>query len=246
MNGVKTASTNSTAFPDVNRESPYHAPDLHPSRLWPVTIHVVCQRLCRTRCRLLHHSRRPILHRDRGRENILVRASLSLPNLILFTHTTQRNIRKLLVGLPLPNTTSFVYATWVDAHQGLVSASHRVDNFMQSREISVPDHVWIRSVATKVEHRTTILLPRIDRALCNSKQRLVRRFSHAVLLLITVEDVHHQSLVSPNCPVLRVRVRNLEGIRKRNADNTCCVCWVLRNITDPEAIDSAIRLVGTI
>ena len=29
-------------------------------------------------------------------------------------------------------------------------------------------------------------------------------------------------------------------------DNARCVCWVLRNITDPEAIDSAIRLAGTI
>ena len=29
-------------------------------------------------------------------------------------------------------------------------------------------------------------------------------------------------------------------------DNVRCVCWVLRNITDPEAIDSAIRLAGSI
>lgn len=61
----------------------------------------------------------------------------------------------------------------------------------------------IRSVATKVEHQTIILLLQIDRALRNSKQRLVRetrRFRHAVLLLITVEDVHHQSLISPNSP----------------------------------------------
>jgi len=49
-----------------------------------------------------------------------------------------------------------------------------------------------------------------------------------------------------NGPGLRVRVRNLEGIQRQNADNARCVCWVLRNITDPEAIDFAIRLAGAI
>jgi hypothetical protein len=43
-----------------------------------------------------------------------------------------------------------------------------------------------------------------------------------------------------------MRVRNLEALRKWNADNARCVSWVLRNITDPEAIDSAIRLASTI
>ena len=43
-----------------------------------------------------------------------------------------------------------------------------------------------------------------------------------------------------------MRVRNLVALQKQNADNVCCVCWVLRNITDPEAIDSAVRLAGTI
>jgi len=32
----------------------------------------------------------------------------------------------------------------------------------------------------------------------------------------------------------------------RHTDNARCVSWVLRNITDPEAIDSAIRLAGII
>jgi hypothetical protein len=43
-----------------------------------------------------------------------------------------------------------------------------------------------------------------------------------------------------------VRVRNLGALREQNADNARCVCWVLRNITDPEAIDSDIRLAGLI
>jgi hypothetical protein len=43
-----------------------------------------------------------------------------------------------------------------------------------------------------------------------------------------------------------VRVWNLETILRQNVDNARCVSWILRNITDPEAIDSAIRLAGTI
>ena len=187
--------------------------------------------------------------RDSGTIQKLV-AGLSLPNLILFIHTTWQDTRKLLVNLSLPNTTSFIYATWVDAHQGVVSVSRRVHDFIQPREISLSRIMsGIRSVATKVGHQIVILLLRINRTFGNSKQRLVqgiRRFRRAVLLPITVEDVHHQQIVSPNGPGLRVRVRNLESIRKRNADNARCVCWVLRNITDPEAIDSAIRLAGTI
>ena len=35
-------------------------------------------------------------------------------------------------------------------------------------------------------------------------------------------------------------------IQMRNNDDVRCVSWVLRNITDPEALDAAIRLAGTI
>jgi hypothetical protein len=60
-------------------------------------------------------------------------------------------------------------------------------------------------------------------------------------------EVHDTSWSGPrNGPGLRARVRNLESPSKQNADNARCVCWILRNITDPEAIDSAIRLAGTI
>ena len=177
-------------------------------------------------------------------------AGMSLPNLILFIYTILRDTRKLLVNLSLPNATSFIYATWVDVHQGLVSTSHRVHDFIRPREISLSCIMFgFRSMATKVEHQIIILFLRIVRTFENSKQRLVqgiRRFRRGVLLPITVEDVHRQSLVSQNGPRLRVRVRNLESVRRRNADNARCVCWVLRNITDPEAIDSAIRLAGTI
>ena len=45
---------------------------------------------------------------------------------------------------------------------------------------------------------------------------------------------------------LLVPIRDLSARRDRNAANARCVCWVIRYITDPEAIDSAIRLAGSI
>ena len=111
----------------------------------------------------------------------------------------------------------------------------------------------IRSTATRV---AIILLLRTDQAFRNAKRRLVqmkrrlvqtiRRFRRAGLLPSTVEDVNHQPAPLRNGPGLLVRARNLEALRKQNTDNMRCVCWVLQNITDPEAVDSAIRLAGTI
>ena len=161
--------------------------------------------------------------------------------------------RKMLASLSPPEIISTTYAAWVNTRQGFVSTSHRVHGttrYLLSREISL-SHITsgIRSRATKVGHRTIILLLRIDRALGNTRERLVqavRRFRRAGLLPITREDADRQPGTPRNGPGLLVRVRNLEALRKQNADNVRCVCWVLRNITDPEAIDSAIRLAGTI
>ena len=43
-----------------------------------------------------------------------------------------------------------------------------------------------------------------------------------------------------------LELEGLDVIRTTNANDTRCVSWVLRNITDPEALDAAVRLAGTI
>ena len=43
-----------------------------------------------------------------------------------------------------------------------------------------------------------------------------------------------------------VKPKDLAIIRRTNTDDARCVSWVLRNITDPEALDAAIRLAGEI
>jgi len=39
---------------------------------------------------------------------------------------------------------------------------------------------------------------------------------------------------------------DLATTRRTNADDALCVSWILSNITDPEALDAAVRLAGTI
>ena len=43
-----------------------------------------------------------------------------------------------------------------------------------------------------------------------------------------------------------MELRDLAIVCRTNADDVRCVSWILRNITDPEALDAAIRLAGTI
>jgi hypothetical protein len=158
--------------------------------------------------------------------------------------------RKLLANLSPSNIIALTSAVQRKTRWALVSASRRIYNIIRSLsswEISLPRiGSCIHSMATKVGHHTITLLLQIDRAFRNAKQRLVRGFKRTGLLPITADDVRHQPLAPQNGPGLRVHVWNLEVIRKQNTDNARCVSWVLRNITDPEAIDSAIRLAGTI
>ena len=107
---------------------------------------------------------------------------------------------------------------------------------------------WMKTcwkLATDAGDQSIILLLQVDQALRNTKQRLVQKFRHGGQPQI-IGDVPHQLPVHQNSPGLRVHVWNLKALQKQNADNMRCVCWVLRNITDPEAIDAAIRLAGTI
>jgi hypothetical protein len=150
------------------------------------------------------------------------------------SETTQR----LLASLSLPKVISFIHTTWKKTRQAL----HRVYDTTRSPPS------WEISLS-RIGHQTIILLLRIDRAFGNAKQRLVqgiRRFSRTLLLPIATEGAHRRSVVPRKGPGLLVRVWNLEDIRRQNTDNACCVSWVLRSITDPEAIDSAVRLAGAI
>ena len=187
--------------------------------------------------------------RDSERTRKLL-SSLSPPNVI---NATRRNARRLLASLYLPNTVSIVYAIWMDVRQALVSAFHPSHNFMRppsSRGISLRGFLsGVRCAVTTIGRQAAGLLPRLNQLLGKAKHRLaqvVRGFGHAVLLPVTAEDIRDQPPGSHNVPGLRVRVWSLDRVREQNRDDACCVSWILRNITDPEAVDSAVRLAANI
>ena len=175
-------------------------------------------------------------------------ASIALRNL-----RDSGTTRKLLAGLSPLGIISLIYVTWRISQQSLGFACHHIHGVTRhlfSLEIS-PSRIvsGIRDEIKKIRHQTILLLLQIDRAFRNAKRgvvRGIRKFGRRGLLPSTTEDASQQSLAPQNTSRLRVRVWNVEALRKQNTDHARCVSWVLWNITDPEAIDSAIRLAGTI
>ena len=116
--------------------------------------------------------------------------------------------------------------------------------FFQSQILSA-----IHDAARNVGHRAIILFLKMDGKFRDAKLWMaqgVRRFMRAGLLPTSTKDVNRVRVTPRNGQGLRSPVRDLETVRRQNTDNAGCVCWVLRNITDPEALDAAIRLAGTI
>ena len=153
-----------------------------------------------------------------------------------------RVIRKVLTNLSLPQAISLIHIAWKGTRQGVVLASHRVYDIIR---YPFPVRISLSRAHRKVGN----LVIWVNRAFRTTKHRLaetINSLRHTGMLPVTHRDTDNQPLVSRNDLGLIVRVQNLEALRKQNEDDARCVCWVLRNITDPEAIDSAIRLAGTI
>jgi hypothetical protein len=162
---------------------------------------------------------------------------------------SKKTTRRLLASLSPPRVISFAYIVWKDAHRGFASRYRHIRGAVMDRQSWGISPSTISGMATSVGHQTIILLLRVDRALGNAKQRLVqavRRCKRVMLLPIAHKDTNNQLHALQPRGGLLVPVRNITDLRKWNADNARCVCWTIRNITDPEAIDAAIRLAGTI
>ena len=72
------------------------------------------------------------------------------------------------------------------------------------------------------------------------KRRLRSLLRRQSLPMVPLENVQ----VQRSGPWLKPK--DLAIIRRMNANDVRCVSWILRNITDPEALDTAIRLAGMI
>jgi hypothetical protein len=169
--------------------------------------------------------------------------------------TTLRALRRdkatqrLLASVSPLSVISFVYIAWRNGRQGFPSRYRRI------RDAVTDPQSWgiflstISGIATNFRHQTIILLLRVDQGFGNAKQGLVqwiRRCKHIILLPIAHEGANNRLHALRPRDGLLIPVRNIADLRKWNADNARCVCWIIRNITDPEAIESAIRLAGTI
>jgi len=72
------------------------------------------------------------------------------------------------------------------------------------------------------------------------RQRIRSLLRRQSLPMIPLENVQVQGSEPWLTP------RDLAAIRRTNANDVRCVSWILRSITDSEALDTAIRLAGTI
>ena len=190
----------------------------------------------------------------------VVLANLTPPNVASLIYATCMEVMRSPIVSSIRNTTirvgdhTTILLLRID--RGLGNAQLRlvrgVRRFRHARTTTEGAHRQPPAPRTDVGvpgHRPiTVLLRWVGRGSRNTKRRLaqgIRKF-RAVLLPITVEGSHRQPLAPRGGSGLRVRVRNLAGLRKQNADNARCVSWVLRKLTDPEAVDPALRLAGTI
>ena len=155
-------------------------------------------------------------------------------------------IRRVSATIFPPNAAPLIRAIWKNTRQGVALVSHRLYDTIRYPFSGV---ISFSRACREVGHLVITLFLRIGGVFRIAKFKLaqcINNFGRAGPLLMTLQGIDGQPLVSGNDPGLRVRVRNLEALRKQNEDDARCVCWVLRNITDPEAIDSAVRLAGTI
>ena len=110
-------------------------------------------------------------------------------------------------------------------------------------------HAIIRLPHVDIKHRFRGLLERIQLGILRVKRRLPRtgldiscRSRHPPLQ--TIQEV--SNFPTPQETASWFAPGELAMVHTANTNDVRCVSWVLRNITDPEALDAAIRLAGTI
>ena len=99
-----------------------------------------------------------------------------------------------------------------------------------------PVSIALCSLWKKIRHAAVSSIVRSKQALLRTR-RILRCQSISTIPLRSVQ-------VQQSVPWLRRK--DLDIIRRTNTNDIRCVSWVLRNITDPEALDVAIRLAGLI
>ena len=139
----------------------------------------------------------------------------------------QTPVSTALRRLTVRNFTSLIYATWTGV-RGIW------------RNLG---YIW-----RNLGYRAFTLLSWIDGSFRDAKEWITKKIRSIKREeeLPTTRDTNDQQFTPRNGPRDLVGVQDLEALPRQNTTNAHCVPWVLRKITDPEAIDSAIRLAGDI
>jgi len=131
-----------------------------------------------------------------------------------------------------------------------------------------PTSIALRVPWKNVWHGTTSSIVHCRRVLSRTrrmwKRRVRRLLHHQSLLTITLEDIQVQqsesvsipgnpsqseslsTLESGPPPETPFSSRELRIIHRTNTSDARCVSWILRNITDPEALDVALPVAGVV
>jgi hypothetical protein len=105
-----------------------------------------------------------------------------------------------------------------------------------------------RGIVSCVVHSERVL-SQTQRMWDRRARQFLRPQSPPAILLENIQVQQSESLLAlDNIPQSEpwLRQKDLTGIRKTNTDDVRCVSWILRNITDQEALDAAMRLAGEI
>ena len=100
-----------------------------------------------------------------------------------------------------------------------------------------PVSIALHSPWKKVRRGVVSAISRTRRMRKRSARPLLRRQFPPMIPLENVQVQRSESWLGP---------KDLGTIRRTNVNDVRCVSWILINITDPEALDAAIRLAGTI
>ena len=115
-----------------------------------------------------------------------------------------------------------------------------------------PVSMGLRSQWKKVRRGTVSVVhsKRVFGRVCQVWDRRVRPLFHREsppgIPLEDVEVQRSEPQSTPRSESWWLKPRDLEITRQTNIDDTRCVSWILRNITNPEAHDTAVRLAGEI
>ena len=110
------------------------------------------------------------------------------------------------------------------------------------------DFIHVRNFQTPVSTALHSPWKKVRRGIVSAILWVLRMTRHRVRPLLCRQS-------PPMIPLENIQVqgsepwltpKDLATICRTNANDARCMSWILRNITDPEALDAAIRLAGTI